>query len=218
LFYCEDARNIFLEKNSVDLFVTHPPYEGSSTVNLYGNADQQIHNDGKDSYLSNLMNIIRHMDYALKDNGRILLGVPARPIMYEIIAKIVQNFNFKFEAPLVWEFGNDPMYDGYVDTQVYFINIVKGNPYYSDKIDSLVIDIPWLHMLELDIYEGFTEDSVPLALCDIIIDAFTEKGDTVADLMAGTGSILLSAKNKGRNIIYNDVSEEQFNIAKQRLL
>lgn len=218
MFYCEDARNIFLEKNSVDLFVTHPPYEGSSTVNLYGNADQQIHNDGKDSYLSNLMNIIRHMDYALKDNGRILLGVPARPIMYEIIAKIVQNFNFKFEAPLVWEFGNDPMYDGYVDTQVYFINIVKGSPYCSDKIDSLVIDIPWLHMLELDIYEGFTEDSVPLALCDIIIDAFTEKGDTVADLMAGTGSILLSAKNKGRNIIYNDVSEEQFNIAKQRLL
>lgn len=218
MFYCKDATSIFLEANSVDLFVTHPPYEGSLTVNLYGNADQQIHNGSKDTYLSSLMNIIGHMEYALKPNGRILLGVPARPIMYEIIAKIVQNFNFKFEAPIVWEFGNDPMYDGYADTQVYFINMTKGKPYYSDKIKSLIIDIPWLPMLELNTYEGFTEDSVPITLCDIIIDAFTEEGDTVADLMAGTGSILLSAKNKSREIIYNDVSEEQFNIAKQRLL
>lgn len=217
MFYCEDATRIFLEKNSVDLFVTHPPYESSKTVGLYGNDEYQIHNANKSLYLDRLLKIVLHMIHALKDNGRILLGVPARPIMYEIIAMLVQNVeHVELEAPVVWEFGSDEIYNGYSDTQVYFLNIIKGSPRPS-SLNNLIIDIPWTPNVELYKYSGFVDDSVPMGLCDIIIDSFTDEGDTVADLMGGTGSILLSAKNKNRNIIYNDVSESQFNIAKQRL-
>lgn len=218
MFYCKDATKIFLEKNSVDLFVTHPPYESSKTVELYGNDEYQIHNANKSLYLDRLLKIVLHMIHALKDNGRILLGVPARPIMYEIVAMLVQNVeHIEFEAPVVWEFGSDEIYDGYADTQVYFLNIIKGSPR-PNQLKNLIVDIPWVPNVELYEYAGFVDDSVPIELCDIIIDSFTDEGDTVADLMGGTGSILLSAKNKNRNIIYNDVSESQFNIAKQRLL
>jgi DNA modification methylase len=217
MLYCRDAKDIFLPKESVDLFVTHPPYESSKTVDLYGNFEFQIHNGTKDEYLRNLVDIVKHMEYALKPDGRILLGVPARPIFYEVVAVLLKEINLNFEAPVVWEFGKDKMYDGYYDTQVYFINMTKGFPYIG-KIDSLVIDIPWRLSVELNGYEGFTNDSVPLDFCDTIVESFSKEGDTVADLMAGTASILLSAKNKNRNIVYNDVSEEQFNIAKKRLL
>lgn len=217
MLYCRDAREIFLEKESVDLFVTHPPYESSKTVDLYGNSEFQIHNGTKEKYLEDLVAIVKHMEYALKPNGRILLGVPARPIFYDIVTVLLSNSDLAFNAPVVWEFGQDPMYKGYYDTQVYFINMTKGDPYIGE-INSLVIDIPWTISVELDGYEGFTSDSVPLDFCDTIIESFSQEGDTVADLMAGTASILLSAKQKNRNIIYNDVSEEQFNIAQKRLL
>jgi DNA modification methylase len=46
---------------------------------------------------------------------------------------------------------------------------------------------------------------------------FSKPGDTVADLLGGTGTMTIAAENTGRNSVYNDVSSVQVKIAKLRL-
>jgi adenine-specific DNA methylase len=48
----------------------------------------------------------------------------------------------------------------------------------------------------------------------MMINRFSKPGDVVADLFAGTGTVLKVAKKLNREIIYNDVSESQTKLAK----
>ena len=50
-----------------------------------------------------------------------------------------------------------------------------------------------------------------------IITLKAEEGDTVADLMAGTGTVALCAIENNRKAIYNDVSPLQVDLAKKRI-
>jgi adenine-specific DNA methylase len=61
---------------------------------------------------------------------------------------------------------------------------------------------------------AFVNDAIPEEICDIMINQFSRPGDVVADLLAGTGTVLKVAKKLNRQIIYNDVSEEQTKLAK----
>ena len=47
-----------------------------------------------------------------------------------------------------------------------------------------------------------------------MIGKYSKPGDVVADLMAGTGSVLGVAKRMGRETIYNDISKDQLKLAK----
>jgi DNA modification methylase len=217
LLYCKDAREIFLEKESVDLFVSHLPYYGSDqTIEDYGNSEKQIHNGTAEEYVDNIIQIIKHMEYALKATGSILMGVPAKPILYKVIHKIVSEIGLQLHPALIWSFGNEAQFKNHSNTQVYFLHMTKESPR-RHTLSNLVVDLPWTHDVELDKIQGYTFDAVPRRLCDIIVEKFSDEGDTVADLLGGTGTVAASARNLKRNFIYNDVSEEQYEIAQKRL-
>lgn len=216
MFYSEDARKIFLEKGSVDLFFTHPPYYENKTVDFYGSADLQVHNGSKEEYLNNMLLYVKHMEHALKDDGRILIGFQTGSTLFDVIGVLLKNTNLKFDTPIVWNFGNHPAYKGHANTQIMFLNLIRGNPYLG-KIDSYLLDIPWLHDVDFLKYNGMLYDSLPKEFCDAIIESFSKKGDTVGDLMGGTGSILFSAQQKNRNIVYSDVSTNRLESARKLL-
>jgi hypothetical protein len=156
------------------------------------------------------------MEHALKATGSILLGVPARPILYKVIHKIVAEIGLQLHPALIWSFGNEIQFKNYSNTQVYFLHMTKENPR-RHTLSNLVVDIPWTHDVELEKIQGHTFDAMPRKLCDIIIEKFSDEGDTVADLLGGTGTVAASSITLKRNFIYNDVSEEQYEIAQKRL-
>ena len=47
-----------------------------------------------------------------------------------------------------------------------------------------------------------------------LIEMFTKKGDTILEPFAGSGTTMIVAKAKGRNVIGAEIDEKTFNIAK----
>lgn len=57
----------------------------------------------------------------------------------------------------------------------------------------------------------------PVALCEYLINTYSNEGDIILDNCAGSGSTLIAAKNLNRQFIGIEKNENYFNIAKQRL-
>ncbi len=227
MFYCKDATEIFLEKESVDLFFTLPPYYGTlnsgreAPVGEYGNYEQQMANGSQEEYLDRIIKVMKHMEHALKPTGSILIGILSQPLLYYFISSVMKETSLLPHHPIIWEYGNmpnnnEPSKIKHNKTQVYFLHFSKGSPKFKE-LEKMIIDIPWQLDAELINIEGHTGDSTPLDFCNIIVSHFSEEGDTVADIMGGTGSVAHACINLNRNFIYNDVSEDQVRIAKERI-
>jgi DNA modification methylase len=221
-FYCNDARDVFLSPKSVDLFIAHPPYFAMMDDERYG-GDQsiQIHRIKDQEEFSNAtIKYINNMADALKDQGNILLIVPNFYYGIIAIADILKGTNLFIDKILVWNFGKLESY-GQMQPMFNLILQIRKNrdsKYDIKGLNSLVIDQEWA-LSDVPKYQhlGFMGDAFPMEIADILVNAFSEEGDTVADLFAGTGTTVLSALKNNRKAIYNDASIEQMNLAKQRV-
>ena len=57
----------------------------------------------------------------------------------------------------------------------------------------------------------------PVALLEYLIRTYTNKGETVLDFTAGSGSTGVACVNTNRNFIGIELDEGYFNIAKKRI-
>lgn len=57
----------------------------------------------------------------------------------------------------------------------------------------------------------------PVKLLEKIIDIFTDEGDVVIDPVAGSGSTLIAAENKGRKSYGFEIDKNFYNLAKKRI-
>jgi DNA modification methylase len=218
-YYSEDARTLILAPESVDLFVTHPPYFNHHSER-YGNAEGQLQRTSSPNiFVDNLIKVIQNMEAALKPSGTIVIGIPTSEILYKLIAKISTETELKFGKCFFWDFSKMTeivQHDG-VDSNMFLV-LYKRTQYINKdyKIESSVIDTPWVITDELEAkkHVAFVNDFIPEEICDMMINRFSKPGDVVADLFAGTGTVLKSAKKLNREIIYNDVSESQTKLAK----
>ncbi len=221
-FYCKDARDVFLSPKSVDLFIAHPPYFGVTHDERYGgDKDIQIHlTKDQEEFSNSTIKYVNNMADALKDEGNILLIVPNFYYGIIAIADVLKGTNLFIDKILIWNLvkvigptQNQPMFN--------FILQIRKNKDYKYKIkglDSLIIDQEWV-LSDVLKYQnmGFVNDAFPIEIADTLINAFSEEGDTVADLFGGTGTTAISALKNNRKAIYNDASIEQFNLAKKRV-
>ena len=87
-YYNRDAGMPFLAPESIDLFVTHPPYFNLNSE-AYGNPEGQLQNTGdREVFINKIIDVIKNMEMALKPTGTILIGFPTDPNIYKIIEKI----------------------------------------------------------------------------------------------------------------------------------
>ena len=208
-----------LAPESVDLFVTHPPYFNHHSER-YGNAEGQLQRTSSPNiFVDNLIKVIQNMEAALKPSGTIVIGIPTSEILYKVIAKITTETELQFGKSFFWDFSKMTEiveYEG-VDSNMLLV-LYKRTQYINKdyKIESPVIDITWVITDELEAKKhiAFVNDFFPEEICDMMINRFSKPGDVVADLLAGTGTVLKSAKKLNREIIYNDVSESQTKLAK----
>ena len=219
-YYNRNAAEVFLAPESVDLFVTHPPYFNTHHE-AYGTPEGQLQNTGdRDVFVKRMIDIIKHMEYALKPQGSILIGFPTDPNFYKIVEGINRETNLIYGPLFFWDHTNSPHVNEPqgVENNI-FLNLHKGDQYVSPdyKLESYTLVHPWVIPEELKekSHIAFVNDSAPEPVFDRLIARHSKPGDVVADLMAGTGYILSIAKKMGRKTIYNDISSEQLNLAKK---
>jgi DNA modification methylase len=220
-FYNRDARDVFLSPKSVDLFLVHPPYFSMKDDERYGGDStlQVQHVIELEDFSNALIEYVNNMADALKDEGNILLIVPN---FYEgiiAIADVLKGTNLFIDRILIWNIvkkikGQDqPLIN-----LILQIRKNKDSKYKIKGLDSLIINQEWT-LDDVVKYQnmGFVGDAFPIEIADILINAFSEEGDTVADLFGGTGTTAISSLKNNRKPIYNDASIDQFNLAKKRV-
>jgi len=221
-FFCKDAREKFLEPKSVDLFIAHPPYFGFTHDERYGGDKEiQIHlTEDQEEFSNSTIKYINNMADALKDEGTILLIVPNFYSGIIAIADVLKGTNLFIDKILVWNLVKI-IGDLQEQPMLNFILQIRKNKDYKYKIkglDSLIIDQEWVLPDLLKYHDmAFIHDAFPIEIADILIKGFSEEGDTVADLLGGTGTTAVSSLKNNRKAIYNDASIDQFNLAKKRV-
>lgn len=208
-FYCKDAREKFLEPKSVDLFLIHPPFLSMINESYGGDQDIQLHKiKDKEEFRKSIITVLKNMEDALLDDGNILFILPNFYRSIETIADIIRETNLIVYNILLWDFEKNKM-----STNRYYTNLIlhirknTNFEYPGKKLDNLFIEQRWVTC----------DNAFPIEIADILINAFSEEGDIVADIFGGTGTTILSALKNNRKAIYSDASELQLEIAKNKV-
>lgn len=212
MLYCEDALNKFLDDKSVDLFIMNPPLWIDGTASRYGGDDsKQLRESTYEGYLAKLMQVTKNLEAALKVTGSIVMIMPNTPLVFGYIPEVLKNTSLKLGIVRVWD------WQGGLE---YLVHFHKQAPYINPtfKLDNLIKELPNF-MPEVSKYAeiGDVSGAIPEKIYELFINKYTEAGDVVADLFAGTGTVAAAAIKTGRKYIYNDSSSVQLEIAKERI-
>jgi DNA modification methylase len=218
-FYCKDARENFLEPNSVDLFITHPPFLNRIPDAHGGDPNLQIQNaDTPEDFSKALVECLKAMEIALKDSGAILLILPNIRVFFKIIKDILQDTSLVIRRDIVWNFEKSKIVNGVISgneiNHILYMTKNEDTVHPVNKLSSFVIEEDW-SVYYVDEVSFF--DALPKKMIENLIKVFSNEGDTVADLLAGTGTVALCSLENNRKAIYNDVSSLQVDLAKKRI-
>ncbi|MBN1795366.1 MAG: DNA adenine methylase [Sedimentisphaerales bacterium] len=134
-----------------------------------------------------------------------------------------QNTNKKFSEKLILSFPHKTSYkkDGYLD-----INTEKSCDCKANHLNCLTAK-EWLKS-QLGVWEFFYEKrdirdknvhpaTFPISLSTKIIELFSHKGELILDPFVGSGTVLVSAQDAGRNAVGFDLQEKYIELAYDRL-
>lgn len=219
-FYCRDAGERFLEKESVDLFIGHPPYYQAELELNGGDPSKQMQNaETVESYYERLAASLSHMEYALKPGGHIFLALDNAPVSLGFLPVIINKTSLKLYDLRMWHHSSS---DNGGNGTVLFAHLVQEDWHPEPGVPrgSFVLTTPWEEAYaELQQYnqEYATVGAAPTGIYREMIQIFSKEGDVVCDLFAGCGTVQVVALEYGRKFIYNDVSEDKVVMAKKRI-
>lgn len=221
-----DATKEIIVDNSVDLFVMWPPYLGVD-LERYGNKDQLNNVNDVVIFSKKLAKIAKNCEKALKDNGNLIYIIPHNDpsLSHYMLKYISKKTKLVYNGTLVWDY-----YDAeYIDKNringnyALILWFSKGSPKVNNEVvgqyHSSVMRYPLMPRYLVDKYGsmGHVEDALPETVAKHLIELFTVPGDTVANVLGGTGTITAVAEMTERDSVYNDISYVQLTIAKKRL-
>jgi len=220
LFFCRDAGEVFLEKESVDLFIGHPPYYLAELEMNGGDPCKQMQNaELIDEYYERLLMAVYHMEWALKPEGNIFLALDNTKSGLGILNLINANTDLRLHSLRIWDYSGVGSPLG--NRTVVFAHLRKSD-WYPGEVEQgpFVLTTPWEEAYkEIEPYnqEYATVGAAPSAIYVEMIKNFSKEGDVVGDLFAGCGTVQLVALKLGRRFVYNDVSEDKLIMAKKRI-
>ena len=222
-----DALEEIIIDDSINLFIMHPPYMGIDTQR-YANPEKQI-NDTKNtkSFVKKLVKITQNCEKALKKHGSLIMILPVNDIrlLSEYLIAVEKKTKLNLNSIMVWSVWSEKYANPEQIQNVYtnVIHLSKG-PYRHDKEFIAKYNNPVFTIaMEPDELQedyghmGFVSDAMPLELAERLISMFSLPGDTVADILGGTGTVSIAAENLGRDSVYNDASFVQTKIANRRM-
>lgn len=220
LFFCRDAGEVFLEKESVDLFIGHPPYYMAELELNGGDPCKQMQNaESLETYYQRLIYSFNHMEWALKPDGNIFVALDNRRHGLGVLSRIEVETDLKLQSIRLWDYSGEGSPVG--NQTVVFAHFRKTDWYPGNVPQGpFVLNTPWEDAYpEVAQYnqEYATVGTAPSAIYYDMIRNYTKEGDVVADLFAGCGTVQLVALKLERKFIYNDVSEDKLVMAKKRI-
>lgn len=95
-------------------------------------------------------------------------------------------------------------------------NLATSNDY--ERIDGEYEGVRYPRSVQkFNMEKGLHPTQKPTKLFDYIINTYTNKGDTVVDCCAGSGTTAISSMNTGRNYIVNDIEYKYYEIMNDRI-
>lgn len=220
-FYHKSATERYLEPESVDLFICHPPYYMAELEGNGGDPAMQLQNaESVEIYQNRMLEAYKHMEYALKPNGHMFIASSNGEPGLGVLPKIANETSLKLQTIRMWDFSKQ--YDTYGGNHTaIFFHFTKGywDPGDKPQTPYLITNL-WTEAIpETAPYDADypTAGTAPKAIYYEFIENFSKPGDVVADIFAGSGTVCLVASELSRKFIYGDVSRERLVMAKKRM-
>ncbi|MEZ8099834.1 DNA-methyltransferase [Vibrio bivalvicida] len=201
-----------LDKASVDLLITDPPYEslekhrkiGTTTRLKVSKASSNqwfeiFPNDRFEALLSEVYRV-------LKNHSHFYLFCDQETMF--VIKPIAEKIGFKFWKPIVWDKVSIGMGYHYRARHEYILFFEKG----KRKLNDLSIPDILTHKR---IYRGYPTEK-PVSLLEVLVAQSSREGELVVDPFFGSGSTLVAAKNLNRRFKGNDISPSAHKHIRQR--
>ena len=235
--YLDDFLNTkTIEKESIDLIITSPPYDLSIEYEKYD--DSIPYNE----YLQFTKKWLKKSYDLSKDDGRMCLNIPldkskgGKQSVYGDILNIAKNTGWEYNTTIIWNEQNISKRTAwgswlsasapYIIAPVEIILIMyKKNWKKSIKGQSTITKeefIEWTNGVWT--FNGEKKKKIghpapfPLELSDRCIKLFSFEGDTILDPFVGSGTTLLSCRINNRKGIGIEINNKYCGLAKKRLL
>ncbi|NOI53870.1 site-specific DNA-methyltransferase [Vibrio crassostreae] len=201
-----------LDKASVDLLITDPPYESLEKHRKIGtttrlkvskaSSNQWFEIFPNDRFEALLCEVYR----VLKNHSHFYLFCDQETMF--VIKPIAEKIGFKFWKPIVWDKVSIGMGYHYRARHEYILFFEKG----KRKLNDLSIPDILTHKR---IYRGYPTEK-PVSLLEVLVAQSSREGELVVDPFFGSGSTLVAAKNLNRRFKGNDISPSAHKHIRQR--
>ncbi len=232
---CEDCFKVLpkIADNSVDLILTDAPYLISARGSTFDNApDKTEYIKTYKKYVTDfgdwdkdefdLQTLVNQCYRILKPSGTFI-------IWYDIwkfseLRKCAENAGFKQPRIGCWTKTNPVPVNSKVNylsnVREYFASFVKvGKPTFNSEYDTAdyfaedVFYYPILHGVERTAHPT----QKPVSIIEQLVNKHSNKGDTVLDMFAGSGTTAVVCKQNSRNCIAIENKREYFKIMQDRV-
>jgi adenine-specific DNA-methyltransferase len=219
-----------MDDNSIDLVLTDPPY----FIGFDGGKGWDSQWSSEDDYLSWCDQWTQECARVLKPNRMMVVFGTLKTdtfIQYKLQTNNIEglvtqneliwsynwggrgksNFARKHEYAWCWSKGDDFLFnaDSVRVERKQKINIRTGTAFEKGTIPTCV----WEknnHTTSKE-YVNWHPTQKPLLILERIINAYTNKGDTVVDIFSGSGSTVIACDNTNRSFIGCEVDEDYYN-------
>lgn len=232
VFLNEDALNLSLEDNSVDLVITSPPYFGVDPFRYGGKPEAQINfTKEKTEMLDFLVKSAAECERVMTLSASMWVNIGAvrvKTLPYEYVTRVETETNLRFLGEIYWDYSRDGEKEERLGGQHgLWLHFAKDahkmyfNPFTIKRYSSGAWSLPGNNQdkpidAEL-VKEGFAVDTFPEEIPTRFIEMFTKPNHVVLDPFGGTGVAAMMAYKMDRKGITNDISEDQVKLARRRL-
>ena len=218
---CYDELKL-IEKNSIDLILTDPPYQISRDSNFTKNSDNTKFNNisidfGQwDKEDLDLDNLFKEFKRVLRKGGSVI-------IFYDIwksqdLKFYATKWGFKQPRLCQWVKTNPVPINSnnnYLSNGIeFFFTFVKGkNPTFNSSYDKGIYNYPICHGKERTSHPT----QKPLSLIKDILQKHTNEGDIVLDCFAGSGTIGEACNLLNRSFVLIEYDKDYYELIMNRL-
>lgn len=225
--YCMDALELLraLPDGSVDAVITDPPYssgafnesarrqakgQGLRSENLRRDGWFKNDNMGTAGMVWLMRALACEASSILVEGGSLLVFCDWRMIIN--LAPAMESSGLRYQNMIVWNKNGAGLGTGFRPQHELVMHFVKGTGVFHALTGTNVITTA---RVRPDDKEHPTEK--PVSLIEPLVRVVSPSNGLIVDPFAGSGSVLVAARNLGRHYIGSDLSEEYCTVARRRL-
>lgn len=202
-----------LPDESVDLFVTDPPYESLEKHRAIGTTTRLKHSKASSNDWFRIFpngrfpELFQEIHRTLARDRHFYLFSDAETMF--VAKPAAEAAGFRFWKPLVWDKEKIGMGYHYRCRYEFVLFFEKGKRRLADLSIADVISHPRIHA-------GYPTEK-PAAVSEVLIRQSTQPGEIVADPFMGSGSAGVAALSLGRRFVGTDISRTAIELSTERL-